>query len=84
MIRFSNWFRWRIRYRVRYWLAQKPNLFMVLWSLHLVRNEAPWEIVHQCPPDGGQLTPCCGQSPFDLPRRDRMTEAAERVTCSGF
>jgi SAM-dependent methyltransferase len=31
------------------------------------------ETTHLCPPDGDQRTPCCNQTPFDLPRTDRMT-----------
>lgn len=41
------------------------------------------ETVHACPPDGSQVTPCCGESPFDLPRTDRITEDSEQVTCGG-
>jgi hypothetical protein len=25
------------------------------------------ETVHACPPDDSRVTPCCGESPFDLP-----------------
>lgn len=42
----------------------------------------PNTVVHACPPDGSGLTPCCGQTPFELPRDDRMTSDPERVTCS--
>jgi hypothetical protein len=38
-------------------------------------------VVHACPPDGGQVTPCCGMSPFDLPRTDRMTGDPSAVSC---
>jgi hypothetical protein len=36
---------------------------------------------HECPPDGSGLTPCCGKTPFELPRTDRMTVHADLVTC---
>lgn len=42
---------------------------------------APGEVVHACPPDGGQRTPCCGETPFDLPRTDRVTDDPALVTC---
>lgn len=50
------------------------------------------ETVHACPPDGSGLTPCCTQSPFDLPHwrdpdgaqgGDRMTLDPALVTCEG-
>lgn len=36
---------------------------------------------HACPPDGSGLTPCCGRTPFELPRTDRITNDPEHVTC---
>jgi hypothetical protein len=39
------------------------------------------ETTHQCPPVGSGLTPCCGMTPFELPRTDRMTENPSLVTC---
>jgi len=38
--------------------------------------------VHESPRDGSGLTPCCGKTPFELPRTDRMTSNPDRVTCS--
>lgn len=38
--------------------------------------------VHQCPPEGSGLMPCCGKTPFEL-RADRMTEDPAKVTCKG-
>ena len=46
-------------------------------------TEGPREIVHGCPPDGSGLTPCCGQTPFELPRTDRMATDPGFVTCTG-
>lgn len=40
------------------------------------------EVVHGCPPDGSGLTPCCGRTPFELPRGDRISSEAP-VTCRG-
>lgn len=37
-------------------------------------------IVHQCPPEGGGVMPCCGRTPFEVDPRERMT-ATELVTC---
>jgi hypothetical protein len=40
------------------------------------------ETTHQCPPDGGGgLMPCCGLTPFEVPRTDRMTLDPALVTC---
>jgi len=40
-------------------------------------------IVHACPPDGLGLMPCCGRTPFEVPRTDRLTLDPALVTCSG-
>lgn len=40
------------------------------------------ETVHACPPSGEGLTPCCGKSPFDLPRTDHITMDPALVTCT--
>jgi hypothetical protein len=39
------------------------------------------EITHECPPDGQYVTPCCGLTPFELPRGDRITEDPALATC---
>ena len=39
--------------------------------------------VHACPPDGLGLMPCCGRTPFEVPRTDRLTLDPALVTCSG-
>jgi hypothetical protein len=39
------------------------------------------EIVHACPPLGPAVTTCCGRTPFDLPRTDRLTNDPAAVTC---
>jgi len=63
------------------WLDRHfPNLLTLLTAIGLVRSGG---LIHQCPATGAQLTPCCQQSPFDLPRYDRMTVTG-RVTCNGF
>lgn len=46
-------------------------------------RKRPAEVTHHCPPDGGGLMPCCGLTPFEVPRTDRMTLATELVTCTG-
>ncbi|MEW2424848.1 hypothetical protein AB0911_30410 [Streptomyces nigra] len=43
----------------------------------------PITTVHECPPAGSGLTPCCGRPPFELPHSDRMTSESEDVTCAG-
>lgn len=41
------------------------------------------DTVHHCPPAGQYATPCCGETPFDLPRTDRITSDPSLVTCRG-
>ncbi|MGN7139049.1 hypothetical protein [Streptomyces pseudogriseolus] len=43
---------------------------------------APAEVVHGCPPVGSGLTPCCGRTPSELPRTDRISSEAP-ITCTG-
>lgn len=61
----------------------------VLWShgsadgFWAARVEYVVPPVHACPSDGGGgLMPCCGKTPFEVPRTDRMTSDGE-VTCRG-
>jgi hypothetical protein len=37
--------------------------------------------VHACPPEGSGVTPCCGKTPFELSRSDRMSVDARAVNC---
>lgn len=39
-------------------------------------------VTHRCPPGDSELMPCCGRSPFEVSRWDRMAEDPELVTCS--
>lgn len=39
------------------------------------------QVTHECPHDGEYQTPCCGKTPFELPRTDRMTVRKDLVTC---
>lgn len=41
------------------------------------------ETTHLCPPTGQFYAPCCGLTPFELPRTDRVTEDSALVTCRG-
>lgn len=41
----------------------------------------PGEVVHQCPGTGEVVTPCCGLTPFELPRKDRLATDRRLVTC---
>lgn len=40
-------------------------------------------VTHHGPPTGVGLTGCCGKTPFELPRSDRLTVNGEDVTCRG-
>ena len=60
----------------------------VIWShgtaegFWAARAECVVPPVHACPPQGSGVMPCCGRTPFDVPRTDRMT-STEEVTCRG-
>lgn len=41
------------------------------------------EVIHMCPPVGHGYTNCCGKTPFELPRDDRLTLDPGEVTCTG-
>lgn len=45
---------------------------------------ADTEIIHHCPMPGEAVTLCCGRTPHELPRTDRMTVHTELVTCPGL
>jgi hypothetical protein len=40
------------------------------------------EVTHACPPGDSGLTPCCGKTPLELPRTDRLTLDPSLVTCA--
>ena len=40
-------------------------------------------MTHLIPPEGGVM-PCCGLTPFEVPRSDRMTEDPALVTCGSL
>jgi hypothetical protein len=44
-------------------------------------HQAMTETIHQCPPEGEYVMPCCGLTPFEAPRTDRMTLDPSLVTC---
>lgn len=64
-----------------------------LWMVEDVSVE-PWsrdrygrrcstrEVVHAAPPNNLSLMPCCGLSPFDVPRWHCMTIVDALVTCN--
>lgn len=41
-----------------------------------------YEVTHICPAAGTNVTPCCGKTPFELPRYHRLTSDPALVTCS--
>ncbi len=49
----------------------------------LTTSEVVQELVHLIPQPGKGVTGCCGRTPFELPRTDRMTAFAYAVTCRG-
>lgn len=38
---------------------------------------------HYAPQNGAATTACCGHTPFELKRTDRLTNDPARVTCPG-
>lgn len=67
------------------------------WHLIMLEYERTWlcdardmdeghdpEITHLCPPSGEWVTPCCGKTPFELPRTDHLTLMPEMVNCGQF
>ncbi len=47
-----------------------------------VRRATGADVIHACPPSESGFTPCCDQTPFDLPPGDRMTTDPAFVTCN--
>lgn len=39
------------------------------------------EVIHHCPPNGKATMPCCGRTPFEVPRSERITSQLSEVTC---
>lgn len=37
--------------------------------------------IHQCPRPGSAIMPCCGRTPFEVPRVDGLTTEQYLVTC---
>lgn len=66
--------------REPYWLELDQERAAVLRQ-NLAGPEAAREVVHACPPPGSGLTPCCGRTPFELLRTDRMSGDPAAVTC---
>jgi hypothetical protein len=66
--------------REPYWLELDPERAAVLRQ-NLAGPEAAREVVHACPPHGSGLTSCCGRTPFELLRTDRMSANPASVTC---
>lgn len=46
-----------------------------------VHPESPGYVVHACPEADSGVTGCCGQTPFELDPRSRMTVNPTLVTC---
>lgn len=63
-------------------LCPAPSAVLPVGSAEPQDETRVREVVHGCPPDGSGLTPCCGRTPFELPRTDRISSEAP-VTCAG-
>jgi hypothetical protein len=51
-------------------------------AVNLLDNIADGITTHACPPDNSALTPCCGKTPFELARTDRLTYDLAEITCT--
>lgn len=40
-------------------------------------------VYHQCPEEGEAVMPCCGRTPFEVPRWHRLTLTPSLVNCKG-
>lgn len=58
---------------------------VIVKHLTALRDElaGPEPVVHACPFDGEQVTPCCHRTPFDLSRGDKIATDHKLVTCKG-
>lgn len=66
--------------------AEVDALLTEAWELNadpaeLAAARQQAETVHACPPGNSSLTPCCGKTPFELTRTDRLTYDLAEVTC---
>lgn len=60
-----------------------PGTFGKFWHQETSPGDDE-QVTHQCPEGPGHLlTPCCGRTPFELPRIDRITLDSSLVNCKG-
>ena len=53
-------------------------------TVELTRVVVEREVFHGIPTnEANGRTPCCGRSPSELPRRDRLTTNGDLITCGG-
>jgi hypothetical protein len=62
--------------------ARQLAIYEIMVNVFGPSKDAPKEITHLCPPGGSGIMPCCGKTPFEVPRTDRMTEDKDKVTCN--
>lgn len=65
----------------RWALAQSQHQIVVEKLEQLEAMQGTAGTVHGCPMPGGVVTPCCGRTPFEVLRTDRITVDAALVTC---
>lgn len=78
-LRDSVWWPWkegRVGHKACYEKANAPDQARLQPS-----PEAGCSVVHRCPLMGRATMSCCGKTPFEVPRTDRMTTDYRRVTC---
>lgn len=62
-------------------VTPQPSRMRQRWILDLLQSGSEPSVVHLCPSVGSGLTQCCGVTPFELPRTDKLTRDSTLVTC---
>lgn len=64
-------------------LGVLPRLARMADEARALPEETPVsEVVHTCPREGSNVTPCCDRMLYELPRTDRITADPDSATCT--
>jgi hypothetical protein len=58
-------------------IGDGPEIELGTLTITKPRNE----VTHRCPPGDSGIMPCCGRTPFEVPRSDRLTSDTSLTTC---
>ena len=62
------------------YMTTEPVLFRAPLPKHTHATHSDRTVIHQCPPDGTGIMPCCGRMPLEV-RGEVMTMDPAMVTC---